>query len=125
MILGTGVDVVAVERIARAIARHGERFLRRVYTDGERRTCATRPIPEQSFAARFAAKEAALKALGGAGVRWRDLEVTRGERGAPSLAVHGRAAEIARGRGIERFHLSLAHDGPLAIAFVVAEGGGP
>ena len=122
MIHGIGVDVVSIPRIAQALSRHGERFARRVFTERERQYCERRRASAESYAARFAAKEATIKTLGGSsGLRWRDMEVARGQRGAPSLVLHGRAAELARARGIERWHLSLAHDAQTAIAFVVAE----
>lgn len=124
MILGTGVDLVDVERIAQAVARHGDRFLQRVFTPGEIAYCDSSAAHRASrLAARFAAKEAALKALGIGlrEVKWTDMEVTRDEQGKPSLRLSGRLAEIAAHRGVTRLHLSLSHTKQYAIAQVVAE----
>lgn len=124
MILGVGLDLVAVERIRRLRERHGERFLRRVFTDAEAQACLTRADPAPSLAARFAAKEAGMKALGtgwGGGVGWLDLEVV-GEPGTvPRLVLRGRAAELAGARGVGAVHLSLTHDAGVAAAVVFLE----
>ena len=115
MIVGVGVDVVEVARLARALSRT-PRLALRLFTPAER------PLPVESLAARFAAKEAVAKALGApAGLRWTDAEVVRGPLGRPLLALHGGVAEEAAGQGISRWHLSLSHDGGLATALVVAE----
>jgi holo-[acyl-carrier protein] synthase len=121
MILGVGVDIIDVERIQSALdnPRTGERFRARVFTDGEVAYCARRRNAAESFAARFAAKEAMMKALGGA-YGWREIEVIRG-KGAPTLRLHGRAQQHATALGIERIHLSLSHTATLAIAYVIAE----
>jgi holo-[acyl-carrier protein] synthase len=122
MIVGVGIDLAPVERMAQALARHGERFERRVFTDGERAYCRARARAEEHFAARFAAKEAALKALGvPEGLRWHELEIVSAAGGAPSLALHGAAARAASARGVARLHLSLTHAGGQAAAIVVAE----
>lgn len=114
-IVGVGVDVVDVARLARALARTPG-LVDRLFTDVER----DRPV--ESLAARFAAKEAVAKALGApGGLRWRDAEVLSGERGRPRLAVHGGVAEHAQAQGIRTWHLSLSHDGGVATAVVVAE----
>lgn len=125
MIVGIGLDAARVDRFERLVARYGERFLRRVYTEEERRAAGAGPERYRRLAARFAAKEAALKALGtglAAGIRWRDVEVVRSPGRPPTLRLHGSAAEVARRRGARRFHVSLSHDGPYALAVVVAEG---
>ena len=125
MVRGIGSDIVEIERIARALRAHPERFRVRVFSDGERAYCDGRPHPPQHFAARFAAKEACMKALGtgrAQGVRWTDVEVTRDPSGRPELRLHGRAAQRASELGITRCHLSLSHDGDRALAFVVLEG---
>ena len=121
MIVGIGVDVVDVGRFGRSLERTPalrERLFRReelVLPDGG-------PRPVRSLAARFAAKEAAIKALGGStGVAWHDLVVTSDDEGAPSLAVTGGAARLASARGVDRWHLSLSHDSGVAVAQVVAE----
>ena len=131
--LYTGVDIVEIGRIEQAVARWGERFLRRVFTPGEQRDSGERT---RSLAARWAAKEAAAKALGiglqgfgaaatvGAGkaVRWLDLEVQRASTGQPTLILHGGAAERAAALGWRSVALSLSHGHDYAIALVVAEG---
>ena len=127
MILGLGIDVVAVDRIRKLVeegpAGTADRFLRRCFTEGERRFCDVRSDRATCYAARFAAKEAAVKALGApAGVRWTDMEVERGE-GAPRLVLSGVAGAAARERGVSRIHLSITHDAGVAAAVVVLEGG--
>lgn len=132
MILRTGVDIVQIERIRRAISRYEgtaparKRFLQRLYTEAELRHCRDRV---ESLAARFAAKEAIAKALGtGAwrdGIRWIDLEVVSDERGAPSVQLHGAAARRAASLGLSNWSVSLSHDDERAIAFVVALGERP
>jgi holo-[acyl-carrier protein] synthase len=117
--LSVGVDLVEIRRIAALVERHGERFTGRVFTPGEVADCAGRV---ESLAARWAAKEAVAKALGtGIGaVGWQEIEVVRGESGCPAVILHGRAAALAAARGLTRWALSLAHDGGMALAFVVA-----
>lgn len=126
MVLGVGTDIAEVARIERSLARFGEHFLSRVYTAGEVAYCQSKKkTAAQSFAARFAAKEAAAKALGtgiSRGVTWTELEVVRLPGRAPELHLHGRAAEIARARGINRLTLSLTHTSAQALAVVIAEG---
>ncbi len=122
--LATGVDLLHISRVRTALMRHGERFLARVYTPGEIAYCRGR-LPE--LAARFAAKEAASKALGvgmkvlnPAGIGWHDAEVLSGERGKPHLLLHGRAAALALELGWREWSISIAHERDTAIAFVVA-----
>jgi holo-[acyl-carrier protein] synthase len=126
MILGTGIDMVEIERVARSIERYGSRFLERVYTPGEIAYCQRkRRNAAESFAARFAAKEAAAKALGtgiGFGVTWREIEVGREPAGRPLLLLHGRAAEIAEAMGVRNSSLSITHTGTEAMAMVLLEG---
>jgi holo-[acyl-carrier protein] synthase len=115
VIVGIGVDVCEVAHWQAAVARHPG-IATRVLTAQE----ADRPA--QSQAARFAAKEALVKALGGpSGLHWADAEVVIDEHGAPSFRLSGTVAEAARQRGIDAVHLSLSHDGGLAIAMVVCE----
>jgi holo-[acyl-carrier protein] synthase len=124
MIVGTGIDITEVPRIAAAIERFGERFLRRVYTDRETAYCRAKKNAVERFAARFAAKEAAMKAIGTGlrhGVTWRDVEVGREPGGRPTILFHGRAAEFATRLGMRRAHLSLTHSEQHAIASVVLE----
>jgi holo-[acyl-carrier protein] synthase len=124
MIVGTGIDIAEVPRIAESIARFGERFLRRVYTEGEIRYCESKANRVERYAARFAAKEAAMKALGTGwnhGVRWRDIEVTRRPGGRPTMTFHGKAAEFAARLGAVHVALSLSHTSEQAIAQVILE----
>jgi holo-[acyl-carrier protein] synthase len=125
MILGTGVDIVEVSRIRRARERRGERFLSRVFTERESAFCMSGPGCDLRLAARFAAKEACLKALRTGltgGITWSDIEVTGDDAGAPSLLLHGRAARVAGEMGARRLHLSLSHTARYAVALVVIEG---
>ena len=124
MIVGSGVDMIEIARIADAIERYGDRFRQRVYRPGEIRYCQSKRNAAESFAARFAAKEAAAKALGtgiNAGVGWRDIEVIRLPGGRPSLLLHGRAAAIASELGATRFLVSLTHTKTQALAQVFLE----
>jgi holo-[acyl-carrier protein] synthase len=125
MLIGTGVDLIEVERIAHSIERYGERFLRRVYTDHEIAYCRGRRVSAESFAARFAAKEAGAKALGtgiSRGVTWNEFQVARNPGGRPVLELRGRAALLAKELGVRAISLSLTHTGSLAMATVVMEG---
>jgi holo-[acyl-carrier protein] synthase len=118
-ILGVGVDLVHMPRIRATIERWQERFLTRVFTDQEIAYCRARRDPIPHFAARFAAKEAGLKALGtglSMGIRWRELEVRRERGQAPVLVLSGRSRQIGRARGGGRMLLSLTHDGDYAMA---------
>jgi holo-[acyl-carrier protein] synthase len=119
--LRIGVDMIEVERIEQAMARHGERFLARFFTPNERVQCQENAA---RLAARFAAKEAAAKALGtGIGdVRWVEIEVCSDERGRPELLLHGAAAQLASELGLHNWQVSLSHTQGYAIAFVVALG---
>src|SRR5438105_6497991 len=112
MILGVGLDVTPIERMAATLARHGARIEERLFTEAERAYCTARGSPAQHFAARFAAKEAMLKALGAPpGLRWREMEVVAGANGAPTLRLHGAAARAAAARGVATVHVSLTHAG--------------
>ena len=125
MLIGTGVDLIEVERIAHSIERYGERFLRRVYTDHEIAYCNRKRGSAESFAARFAAKEAGAKALGtgiSRGVTWNEFQVARNPGGRPVLELRGRAALLATELGVRGISLSLTHTGSLAMATVVMEG---
>jgi holo-[acyl-carrier protein] synthase len=121
-IIGTGLDATEIRRIADSIERYGERFVQRVFTDGEIAYCRRKRDFAASFAARFAAKEAAMKALGtghSQGVFWRGIEVVRGRYGPPSLQFHdGAATRLAR-LGATRALLTLTHSQELAIAHVM------
>lgn len=127
MILGTGIDVMDPRRLRRAAERTGDRILRRLFTDAELDECRRRRDPWPSLAARFAAKEAFVKALGlglRQGLRWRQVEVASDELGSPELVLHDRAAELARERGVAALHLSLSHQPGIAQALVILEGEG-
>jgi holo-[acyl-carrier protein] synthase len=124
MIVGTGIDIAEVPRVAAAITRFGHRFLQRIYTEGEIRYCESKANRVERYAARFAAKEAAMKALGTGwnhGVRWRDVEVCRQPGGRPTIVFHGKAAEFAASLGAAHVALSLSHTAEQAIAQVILE----
>jgi holo-[acyl-carrier protein] synthase len=124
MIVGTGIDIVEVERLAATIERFGERFLRRVFTAAEIQYCDSKLNRAERYAARFAAKEAGLKAIGtglSGGVSWQDVEVRREPGGRPTLAYHRRAAEHAGKLGARRASLSMSHTEQHAIAQVILE----
>ena len=121
--LRTGVDLIEVERVQATLARYGERFARRVYTDGELAYCEGRVT---SLAARFAAKEAVSKMLGVGiqhrdGVDWREIEIVSAHNGDPSLRLHGKAASRAAELGLQEIALSFSHTREHAIAFVVGQ----
>jgi holo-[acyl-carrier protein] synthase len=124
MILGTGVDIAEVARIRESIERYGDRFLRRIFTDGEIEYCERKATRHESYAARFAAKEAGMKALGtgwSRGVRWRDIEVVRPKGQRPTLQFHGEAAVIAARLGTKNIALSITHTAEQALAHVILE----
>lgn len=122
MIVGLGIDLTEISRIQAMLDRWGERFERRLFTDGERAYCRGRARPAQHFAARFAAKEATLKALSvPEGLSWHEMEVDAGA-GAPRLTLGGQAAAAARRLGVARAHLTLTHAADVAAAVVVLEG---
>ena len=126
-IAGIGVDCCEIERIRRALeAPSGDRFRTRVFTEAEQAYCEARRAGRcQSYAARFAAKEAVMKVLGtgwSAGVTWRDVEVVGTQGTPPALRLHGAAAALARRRGITRWFATFSHTTTVALAVVVAEG---
>ena len=124
-IAGLGVDLVSIPRMRGTIDRWQERFVERVFTDHEIAYCRARRDPAPHFAARFAAKEAGLKALGTGlqlGVHWRELEVRREREQAPTLVISGRAREIGLARGASRMLLSLTHEGDYALAQAILVG---
>lgn len=124
MIVGTGIDIAEVPRIRESIERFGDRFLSRIYTAGERRYCDSKANRDERYAARFAAKEAAMKALGTGwnhGVRWVDCEVVRMPGGRPTIAFHGKAGEIAAKLGVKNAALSITHTKEQAFAQVILE----
>lgn len=125
MIVSVGIDIVQIERVWALLQRKGDRALGRLFTAAEAGRCRASRHPAESFAARFAAKEALFKALGtgwGKGGAWTDVEVVSTPSGAPELRLSGRAAQAAEARGVRRIHLSLTHSGDTAAAVVVLEG---
>ncbi len=125
MLVGTGIDAVEIERVAHSIARYGDRFLNKVFTAEEISYCQQKKNAAESFAARFAAKEAGAKALGTGiqhGVSWKELEVRRPAGQRPVLHFSGRALEFAERLGVRNVALSLTHTGVIALALVVLEG---
>ena len=124
MVVGVGTDLMEIARIAQSIERFGERFLVRVFTPREIAYCQRKKNAAESFAARFAAKEAGAKALGTGisnGVGWLELEIGREPGGRPLLQLSGRAAERAREMGVKKVSLSLTHSRDVALAVVVME----
>lgn len=125
MIVGLGVDITEVDRIEAAIRRHGRAFLQRIYTASEITYCQKHRNQAERFAGRFAAKEAAMKALGTGwtrGVRWVDIEVVREPSGKPTLKLSGATRAIADRLGVRNIAISITHSGNTAFAQVVFEG---
>lgn len=124
MILGSGVDLCEVPRIEAAIARYGRRFVERIYTPLEIAYAESKANRFERFAARFAAKEAGMKALGTGwrgGITWKDFEVANLPSGRPTLRFRGKAAEIAARLGVEHVALSITHTKEQALAMVILE----
>ena len=124
MIVGSGVDLCEVPRIESAIARHGRRFVERVFTGPEIAYAESKANRYERYAARFAAKEAGMKALGTGwrgGIAWRDFEVANLSSGQPTLRLHGKAAELAQKLGVRSIALSLTHTAGQALAMVILE----
>ena len=126
MIIGVGIDHARIDRVQDLLARHPERSRDRLFTDVERQACEGRQRVAECYAARFAAKEAFVKALGTglrAGMRWTDIEVSVDEGGRPELVLHRAAARALERSGAGRVHLSFTHEGGVAAAIVVIEDG--
>jgi holo-[acyl-carrier protein] synthase len=122
MIVGVGLDVCSIERMRRALERHGDRFFSRICSEEERADLAGRDVAT-SLAGRFATKEAFAKALDGApGVGWHEVRVRRAQSGRPSLELRGKALDLARSAGASRWHVSITHAAGVAAAVVVLEG---
>lgn len=124
MLVGTGIDVVEIERIAASIERYGTRFVERIFTAGEIAYCQRKKNSAESFAARFAAKEAGAKALGTGiqrGITWTEIEVRRAPGDRPMLQFSGRALEMAERLGVKHVSLSITHSKEMAIAAVHLE----
>jgi holo-[acyl-carrier protein] synthase len=127
MIVGIGVDIMETARFEEALHKHGERLAKRVCTPAEIAYCEKFKYPAERLAARFAAKEAAFKALGtgwAEGVRWLDVEITHRPGGKPELILRGRAQEIARGMGVTRTAVSISHSDAYVLAQVIFESDG-
>lgn len=124
MIVGIGIDTEEVERIRESIERHGERFVHRVFTPGEIAFVESKANKWERYAVRFAAKEAAMKAIATGwdqGVTWRDVEIVNEPNGCPTLVLHGKAKEIADRKGCKRTWVSLSHTKRQAVAQVILE----
>lgn len=125
MIIGTGIDIVGVDRIRQSVNRHGSRFIKRVFTPDEAAYCRDKASWPQHFAGRFAAKEAVAKALGMGftdGVLCRDIAIERDDAGGPGVVLSGRAAELADEMAIHTWHVSISHCAEYAVASAIAEG---
>ncbi len=124
MIAGIGTDLVAVERIKQSVQRFGDRFIKRIYTETERSYCLSKANRYERFAARFAAKEAGMKALGtgwSRGVGWQDFQVVNEPSGRPTLHLAGEAARIAASQGVKHISLSMTHTDTEGFAIVIFE----
>lgn len=124
MIVGLGIDIAEVDRVKAAMERHGQTFVRRVYTPAEAEYCEGFRNKYERYAGRFAAKEAAMKALGTGwrrGVRWQDIEVIREPSGRPTLELRGVARDVALKLGVKRISLTITHTAQQALAQVIFE----
>ena len=125
MILGTGIDIIEVARVAASVERFGERFLKRILLPDEIAYCQSHSAPAPHIAARFAAKEAISKAFGtgiGSALGWQDMEIERRPSGEPIVRLHGKAIDLLAARGGHRIHVSLSHTQNYAAAIAVLEG---
>jgi holo-[acyl-carrier protein] synthase len=124
MILGTGIDIIEVERIEASYEKFGDRFLNRILVPDEMEYCLSHKKPGPFLAARFAAKEAVSKAFGtgiGAQISWQDIEVKRKESGEPYVVMHGKGAELMKQRGARVVHLTISHTEKHATAMAILE----
>jgi holo-[acyl-carrier protein] synthase len=121
MIVGMGIDVCSIERMRRALERHGDRFFSRICSEAERKDLSGRDVAT-ALAGRFAVKEAFAKALDGArGVGWHEVEVRREPSGRPTLTLHGNATAMVEKFGANKWHVSITHDAGIAVAVVILE----
>ena len=121
MIVGMGIDVCSIDRMRRALERHGERFFSRICSEAERKDLSGRDVAT-ALAGRFAVKEAFAKALDGArGVGWHEVEVRREPSGRPTLTLHGNATAMVERFGANKWHVSITHDAGVAVAVVILE----
>ncbi len=126
MVVGTGIDIVNIDRIERLMGRWGDPFLGRVFTESEIVWCQRRARPPECFAIRFAAKEAFLKAIGLGlrnGIQWTDIEVENDPMGKPMFSFHRKAKEVCETLRVKKALLTLSHDRPYAVAHVLLEDG--
>lgn len=124
-VISIGTDIIECERISQMMEKHGDVFLKRVFTAGEIEYCVDRKMAYQHFAGRWAAKEAVLKTLGtgwAQGVQWTDVEVIRQPTGAPTIQLHGRALEVSKELHIAQVLISISHTKEYAVAFATALG---
>jgi len=124
MILGIGTDIIAVDRIARVIQKN-IRFCEKVFSQREQEYCTSKANPAQSYAARFAAKEAVMKALGTGwdnGISWTEIEVINDAKGKPDIVLSGKSKDLVKSKGVRQIQLSMSHEQQYAIAFVILEG---
>lgn len=125
MIIGIGTDIVSIQRIEKAVERFEEKFINKIFTDGEMFYCNGKKEKAPYLAARFAAKESVMKALGtgiSKGIGFKDIEVARTQGKRPDIILHGKGKEMAESLGVKDIHLSISHDAGFAVAFVVIEG---
>jgi holo-[acyl-carrier protein] synthase len=121
MIVGLGIDVCSIDRMRRALERHGDRFFSRICSEAERKDLSGRDVAT-ALAGRFAVKEAFAKALDGArGVGWHEVEVRREPSGRPSLTLHGNAIAMVEKFGANKWHVTITHDAGIAVAVVILE----
>lgn len=123
-VLGIGIDLVEVSRFEDALQRQGDRFLNRIFTEGEQKYCGDKAQAAQFYAARFAAKEAVSKAFGtgiGAELGWLDIEVRHNAMGGPEVCLHGKGADLARTRGVREILVSLTHTASTAAASIILQ----
>ena len=124
MIVGTGIDIVDISRIARLLSLHGDRFVERVFTPAEAAYAFSGVLAAERLAGRFAVKEAVMKALGtgkSQGILWRDVETVRTPSGKPEARLHGQALRFLERTGADAVHVTITHDGGRAVAFVIIE----
>ncbi len=124
MIVGTGVDIVDISRVKELLDRYPDRFVERVFTDGESAYAFSGVLAAERLAGRFAVKEAVMKALGtgkSQGILWRDVETVRAPSGKPEVRLHGQASRWLESIGGDTVHASITHDGGRAVAFVIIE----
>ncbi len=125
MIIGTGLDIIEIERIKNSIDRFEGKFEERIFTSDEIGYCRARSNPFPHFAGRFAAKEAVMKSLGtgmAEGIRWKDMEVLSLDSGKPELKLTGKSKDLAESKNIKHIHISISHDRNYAVAHAIAEG---